>query len=105
MSTATNARQAINLARTVVDDNLAKIEGVHFVLSSVTGTATNRKRNADRTAADIHPGIAYVVAYNKSDKCNEREFYNVLHDSGKLNCISYIIFAMYSLVYMLDPLL
>ena len=76
-----------------MDDTIGKVEGVHFVISCVTGTATNRKRNNDRTAADISPGIGFVIAFNESKTCNERRFYNILHDSGELNFQYYIFLS------------
>ena len=88
-----------------LDEKLAKIEGVHFVFSSITGTRTNAKTsrkgkdkldaNQQRSSSDkkndsmsdeiedlfshFYPGIAYFIAFTPSPTCNPDRRFEFLH--------------------------
>ena len=43
----------------------------------------SRKRSGQGQPKGVNLGISYIIAYNPSEHCNERIFYNILHDSGR----------------------
>ena len=68
-----------------MDDSLSKIDGVHFFISSITGTLSNSKRkgkdpDVDTVCNNFYPGVAYFIAFSPSQLCNEQVITKTLHD-------------------------
>ena len=68
-----------------MDDSLSKIDGVHFFISSITGTLSNSKRkgeapDVDTVCNNFYPGVAYFIAFSPSQLCNEQVIMKTLHD-------------------------
>ena len=60
-----------------MDDSLSKIDGVHFFVSSITGTFSNWKHKGEAPDVDtfcnnFYPGVAYFIAFSPSQLCNEQ---------------------------------
>ena len=88
-----------------LDDELAKIRGVHFFISSLTGITSNaiesttkkagkRKRKGknedifqeqsqsienDNSKVLFDHGVAYFIAYTSSDSCNQDTIFELFH--------------------------
>ena len=99
------AENLIESKRRNLDEKLAKVEGVHFFFSSITGTRTNAKTsrkekdkldaNQQRSSSDkkndsmddetedlfsqFYPGIAYFVTFTPSPTCNSDRRFEFLH--------------------------
>ena len=79
------AKRLISSKRLHMDDSLSKIDGVHFFISSITGTLSNSKRkgeapDVDAVCNNFYPGIAYLIAFTPSQLCNEQVIMKTLHD-------------------------
>ena len=71
------AKRLISSKKLHMDDSLSKIDGVHFLISSITGTLSNSKRkgeapDVDTVCNNFYPGVAYFVAFSPSQLCNEQ---------------------------------
>ena len=89
------AENLIASKRSEMDESLAKIPGVHFFFSAITGTTTNNKKSTKKTSsqskeqsssqpaktsvenfaldtesestyAQFYPGISYFIVYSQS---------------------------------------
>ena len=90
-----------------MDESLAKIPGVHFFFSAITGTTTNNKKSSKKTSSQskeqsssqpaktsvenfaldtesgstyvqFYPGISYFIVYSQSYVCNPDKFVQCL---------------------------
>ena len=75
------ARKCISSFRLAIDDRIQALHGVHFFFSCITGTSTNKKGAAGNTN-QVRPAISYFICFSPSDDCNEKEFFNLVHDAG-----------------------
>ena len=71
------AKRLISSKRLHMDDSLSKIDGVHFFISSITGTLSNSKRKGEAPAVDtvcnnFYPGIAYFIAFLQASYVTNR---------------------------------
>ena len=71
-----------------MDDSLCKIDGVHFFISSITGTLRNSKHkgeapDVDTVCNNFYPGVAYFIAFSSSQLCNEQVIMKTLHDQDR----------------------
>ena len=79
-------KRLISSERLHMDDSLSKkIDGVHFFISSITGTLSNSKRkgeapDVDTVCNNFYPGVAYFIAFSPSQLCNEQVMMKTLHD-------------------------
>ena len=62
----------ISSVRMQVEDRLARLKDVHFVISCITGTTNNKGPQKE-----VHPGIAFFIAFNENEHCNESTLFNV----------------------------
>ena len=60
-----------------MDDALAKIPGVHFFISCITGTLSNSKAKdefqavfKDSSYDDFYPGVSYFVGFTPNAECS-----------------------------------
>ena len=79
------AKRLISSKRLHIDDSLSKIDGVHFFISSITGTLSNSKRKGeapdlDTVCSNFYPGVAYFITFSPSQLCNEEVIMKTLHD-------------------------
>ena len=79
------AKRLISSKRLHMYDSPSKIDGVHFFISSITGTLSNSKRKGEAPDVDticnnFYPGVAYFIAFSPSQLCNEQVIMKTLHD-------------------------
>ena len=79
------AKRLISSKRLHIDDSLSTTDGVHFFISSITGTLSNSKRkgeapDVDTVCNNFYPGVAYFMAFSPSQLCNEQIIMKPLHD-------------------------
>ena len=78
------AKNLIASKRLTLDDNLGKVHGVQFFISSITATSSNAKAKQvgedEATIEDVHPAVAYFIVYRETDSCNEKAIYTLLHN-------------------------
>ena len=101
------AENLITSKRSEMDESLAKIPGVHFFFSAITGTTTNNKKSSKKTSSQskeqsssqpaktsvenfaldtesgstyvqFYPGISYFIVYSQSCVCNPDKFVQCL---------------------------
>ena len=101
------AENLIASKRSEMDESLAKIPGVHFFFSAITGTTTNNKKSSKKTSSQskaqsssqpaktsienfaldtesgstyvqFYPGISYFIVYSQSYVCNPDKFVQCL---------------------------
>ena len=77
-------KKFISSKRLHMDDSLSKIDGVHFFISSITGTLSNSKRkgeapDVDTVGNNFYPGVAYFIAFSPRELCNEQVIMKTLH--------------------------
>ena len=75
------SKNLISSFRLDIDDRIQKIHGVHFLISCITGTKTNRKSSNGENAT-VRPAISYFVCFTPSSSCGSNQIFDVLHDSG-----------------------
>lgn len=91
-----------------LDEVLAKIKGIHFFISSITGITKNKKSKPkkrkrtdepntdcqdaspstqeelekveDTSASLFNRGIAYFIAYTPSETCSQQQIFSALHE-------------------------
>ena len=71
------ARRLISSKRFYMDDALAKIPGVHFFISCITGALSNSKAKDESQAVfkdssydDFYPGVSYFVGFTPNAECS-----------------------------------
>ena len=65
------AELLISSVRLKIEDRLAAMNDVHFVMSCITGS---RNGKGEKT---VNPGIGFFIAYNDTDTCDESTLFNV----------------------------
>lgn len=73
--------------RAELDSIVAKVPGVEFFISAITGTSTNC---GDQAQVSIRPGIGYLVSFSKNTMACEMGVFNAIHDSGMDATVSQI---------------
>ena len=76
------AKRLISSKSLHMDDSLSKIDGVHFFISSITGTLSNSKRKGeapDTVCNNFYPGIAYFIAFPQASYVTKQAIMKTLH--------------------------
>ena len=76
----------IGFARLYAESYLKELVGVHFVISSVTGIATNsrskRKDDEEQPTRLARPGLSFIVCYTPSNACKQQDIEDLFTKLG-----------------------
>ena len=86
--TQTKARNMMAFARTYICERIVAVEGVNFVLASLTGITINAKKKTTpavtttTSSTTSRAGISFVISYTPNLVCDVPHLRDVIHTSG-----------------------